>query len=480
MAETDTIITHADFSAEGTTLSRSVFSAAALVGDVAVIVGASWLTGIAYHWLAYGDAGPLALFLNAGLATAVLFVAFGVLSGAYHHTRYLSFRSHATGVVRLWTLAFLSVVLLLFVLKTSEDYSRGAFLLLYAVCPVALLAGRFAMVTLVSAANDHGLIASQRLYVVGGKSDIAAFLKRYRPGEFGVKVVGTAVIEPRQAGEDVRDAASLRHAVESARRLNSDSVFIALPWSDLATIDQTVQAFSKIPAEIHLSPERILERFEDVSLVQRGPLSSLQLARPPLAPYEVILKRSFDIAVAALALIMLSPLMLIVAALVRLDSKGPALFVQRRFGFNQKEFRIYKFRTMTTQDDGDVVKQATRNDPRVTRIGRLLRRWNLDELPQLINVLQGHMSIVGPRPHALAHDREYEAKIGSYARRHNMKPGITGWAQVNGYRGQTDTDKKMEKRVEFDLYYIDNWSLFLDIKIMAMTVFHPHSYRNAF
>ncbi|CAH1662216.1 undecaprenyl-phosphate glucose phosphotransferase [Chelatococcus asaccharovorans] len=476
MAETDTIPTHADFSAEGTTLSRSVFSAAALVGDVAVIVGASWLTGIAYHWLAYGDAGPLALFLNAGLATAVLFVAFGVLSGAYHHTRYLSFRSHATSVVRLWTLAFLSVVLLLFVLKTSEDYSRGAFLLLYAVCPIALLVGRYAMVALVSAANDRGLIASQRLYVVGGKSDIAAFLKRYRPGKFGVKVVGTAIIEPRQAGED---AAGLRHAVESARRLNSDSVFIALPWSDLATIDQTVKAFSKIPAEIHLSPERILERFEDVSLVQRGPLSSLQLARPPLAPYEVIFKRSFDIVVASLALIMLSPLMLIVAALVRLDSKGPALFVQRRFGFNQKEFRIYKFRTMMTQDDGDVIRQATRNDPRVTRIGRRLRRWNLDELPQLINVLQGHMSIVGPRPHALAHDREYEAKIGSYARRHNMKPGITGWAQVNGYRGQTDTDSKMEKRVEFDLYYIDNWSLFLDIKIMAMTVFHPHSYRNA-
>ncbi|CAH1650945.1 Undecaprenyl-phosphate glucose phosphotransferase [Hyphomicrobiales bacterium] len=481
MSKSDIISTQAVFSSEGTTFSRNVFSAAAFAGDIAVIVGASWLTGVVYHWIAYGDAGPLALFLNAGLATAVLFVAFGMLSGAYNHTRYLSFRSHFTSVMRLWTLAFLSVVLLLFVLKTSENYSRGAFLLLYAVCPLALLGGRYLMVALVSAANNRGLIAGQRLYVVGGQSDIAAFLKRYRPAEFGVKVVGTAIIGPRPGGDTVQDTpANLRYAVESARRLNSDSVFIALPWSDLATIDETVKAFSKIPAEIHLSPERILERFEDVSLVQRGPLSSLQLARPPLAPYEVILKRSFDIVVASLALIMLLPLMLLVAVLVRLDSKGPALFVQRRFGFNQKEFRIYKFRTMTTQDDGDVVRQATRNDPRVTRIGRLLRRWNLDELPQLINVLQGHMSIVGPRPHALAHDREYEAKIGSYARRHNMKPGITGWAQVNGHRGQTDTDSKMEKRVEFDLYYIDNWSLWLDIKIMAMTVLHPHSYRNAF
>jgi lipopolysaccharide/colanic/teichoic acid biosynthesis glycosyltransferase len=155
-------------------------------------------------------------------------------------------------------------------------------------------------------------------------------------------------------------------------------------------------------------------------------------------------------------------------------------FVQRRYGFNQKPFRIIKFRTMSSLDDGPVVPQAVRNDPRLTRIGRWLRRWNIDEIPQLINVLAGDMSLVGPRPHALSHDREYERRISLYARRHNVKPGITGWAQINGFRGVTDTEDKMRKRVEYDLFYIDNWSLWLDLKIIARTVLSRTAYRNAY
>ncbi len=156
------------------------------------------------------------------------------------------------------------------------------------------------------------------------------------------------------------------------------------------------------------------------------------------------------------------------------------LFRQRRNGFNQREFRVFKFRTMTTLDDGAVVRQAQVNDIRVTRIGRLLRRTNLDELPQLLNVIMGDMSLVGPRPHAVAHNSEYEERIRLYARRHNVKPGITGWAQVNGLRGETSTLDKMERRVEHDLYYIDHWSVRFDLKIMLMTLFSPRSYRNAY
>jgi lipopolysaccharide/colanic/teichoic acid biosynthesis glycosyltransferase len=146
------------------------------------------------------------------------------------------------------------------------------------------------------------------------------------------------------------------------------------------------------------------------------------------------------------------------------------LFRQRRYGFNQHEFRIIKFRTMMTLDDGDVVPQVTYDDPRVTRLGRILRKWNVDELPQLVNVLKGDMSLVGPRPHALSHNREYEQKIALYARRHNVLPGITGWAQVNGFRGETDTDDKMRGRVDHDLYYIDNWSPWLDLRILLKTL----------
>jgi exopolysaccharide biosynthesis polyprenyl glycosylphosphotransferase len=182
-------------------------------------------------------------------------------------------------------------------------------------------------------------------------------------------------------------------------------------------------------------------------------------------------KRLLDVAIATGVLVTLSPLLAIVALLVLFDTGWPLFFRQRRYGFNQQEFRIIKFRTMTTLDDGPVVPQARPNDPRITRLGRFLRKWNIDELPQLINVLKGDMSLVGPRPHALSHNREYEQKIALYARRHNVLPGITGWAQVNGFRGETDTEEKMRRRVDHDLYYIDNWSLWLDLRILLLTLF---------
>ncbi|MBV9219830.1 MAG: sugar transferase, partial [Methylobacteriaceae bacterium] len=155
-------------------------------------------------------------------------------------------------------------------------------------------------------------------------------------------------------------------------------------------------------------------------------------------------------------------------------------FLQRRYGFNQQSFRIVKFRSMITSEDGADVRQAVRNDSRITRVGAFMRRWNIDELPQLINVLKGDMSLVGPRPHALAHNQHYERKIALYARRHNVRPGITGWAQVNGFRGETATEDRMRSRIEHDLYYIDNWSLWLDLRILALTLLSPKAFRNAY
>jgi exopolysaccharide biosynthesis polyprenyl glycosylphosphotransferase len=200
----------------------------------------------------------------------------------------------------------------------------------------------------------------------------------------------------------------------------------------------------------------------------------------PLSRLEIAQKRLFDLVFAAAGLLALTPLLVLVAILIRIDSPGPVFFVQRRYGFNQQPFRIIKFRTMRTLDDGAVVAQAQRDDPRLTRIGRWLRRWNIDEIPQLFNVLTGDMSLVGPRPHALTHDREYERRISLYARRHNVKPGITGWAQIHGLRGATDTEDKMRQRVEYDLFYIDNWSLWLDLTIIARTALSRAAYRNAY
>ncbi len=174
------------------------------------------------------------------------------------------------------------------------------------------------------------------------------------------------------------------------------------------------------------------------------------------------------------------PLLAAVAILIKLDSKGPVFFCQRRRGYNLEEFGIWKFRTMTTLDDGDTIAQARQGDARITRIGTYLRKSSIDELPQLINVLWGEMSLVGPRPHAVAHDRFFEKRIAMYPRRLNVKPGITGWAQVNGYRGVTDTDACMARRVEHDLYYIDNWSLLFDIYIILLTIFSRKALRNAY
>ena len=204
------------------------------------------------------------------------------------------------------------------------------------------------------------------------------------------------------------------------------------------------------------------------------------MTRLPLSRVEVVQKRFFDLVCAALALIVLTPLIIAVAILIKLDSPGPVFFVQRRYGFNQQPFPIIKFRTMRALDDGAVIRQARRDDPRLTKVGRWLRRWNIDEIPQLFNVLTGDMSLVGPRPHALSHDHDYERRISLYARRHNVKPGITGWAQINGYRGEIDTDEKIRKRVEYDLFYIDNWSPWLDLKIIARTLLSPTAYRNAY
>ena len=191
------------------------------------------------------------------------------------------------------------------------------------------------------------------------------------------------------------------------------------------------------------------------------------------------LKRGLDLIVAGLMLFLLGPLLLGVAAAITLESKGPIFFLQTRHGFGNRHFKVFKFRSMRVLEDGAAFRQATRNDPRITAVGRFIRRTNIDELPQLFNVLLGDMSLVGPRPHPIALNDDFAARIRMFHRRHNIRPGITGWAQVNGHRGETDTLEKMKLRVEHDLWYVDNWSLALDMKILVNTLISPAAYRNA-
>ncbi len=215
-------------------------------------------------------------------------------------------------------------------------------------------------------------------------------------------------------------------------------------------------------------------------ITQFGNMVTMRIFQCPLNPFNRALKRAFDVVAAIACLAVVSPLFLIVPIAIKLDSRGPVLFRQTRHGYNNEPIRVLKFRTMTVMEDGDSFRPVVRHDPRVTRLGRFLRHSNIDELPQLFNVLAGNMSLVGPRPHATSQNETFAELISSFSRRHNVKPGITGWAQVNGYRGDTDTLEKMQRRVEHDLYYIDNWSLALDLKIMIMTLISRKVYWNAY
>jgi undecaprenyl-phosphate galactose phosphotransferase/putative colanic acid biosynthesis UDP-glucose lipid carrier transferase len=207
---------------------------------------------------------------------------------------------------------------------------------------------------------------------------------------------------------------------------------------------------------------------------------SLEIQRAPLNIAEQAVKRALDLLIGSVALIFFMPIMALTALAIKLDGPGPVFFLQNRKGFNGRHFVMIKFRTMTVQENGSIVTQATRNDPRITKIGRLLRASSIDELPQLINVIRGEMSLVGPRPHALAHDNYFENLLQDYAFRHHVKPGMTGWAQVNGLRGATPSVSQIARRVEMDLWYINNWSLWFDVQILIKTFFEVLRKRNAF
>ena len=463
---------------------RNAFGPLVLLADVIAIVSIAGLTGAVYHKIVYGAADDNVYFFEVGIVAATTFVLPNIFRGEYSLANYFSFRPHVRRSLRLWHVTFLCLLAIGFLTKMTDTYSRGATILFYIAGFPALMLTRFALVHAMIAGSKNGLVTAQRVFLVGGSSEIIHFLGMHQPWNLGLHIVGTAplTVVPAAAPAIYRTQmlhADLGSAIEIARPLAPDAVFIIVPWSDSETIDQCVKGLLTIPAEIHLGPERILERFENARISKLGQITSLQLTRQPLSPFEIFQKRAFDLVVASGALATLVPLFLCVALLIRLDSRGPVFFKQRRYGFNQRPFRIIKFRTMTTTEDGDVVVQATRNDGRVTRVGHWLRRWSIDELPQLLNVIKGDMSLVGPRPHALSHNREYEQKISLYARRHNVKPGITGWAQVNGLRGETDTDEKMRRRVEHDLHYIDNWSLWFDIRILLLTIASGRSHRNA-
>jgi Undecaprenyl-phosphate glucose phosphotransferase len=462
-----------------TSVSRTTILGTFLLADFAAIVAMSWLTGISYHLVVYQYPGDTISYLEVGLLSAIIFVIPNLFRGEYSLPNFFTFKPHMRRSIQLWNVTFICLMALGFLEQTTAVYSRGWMLLFYGLTICALLALRYAYVQMTVFGSRTGLVSAQRLYLVGDGRNIEDFVTRYHPRTFGIDIVGCHFLTPVGA-ETPPQARDLEQVVAGARVLQPEAILLVMPWHDTDLIDRCADTLRKLPAELHLGPEHILDRFEHVQLLKVGSISSLQLRRMPLSRLELIEKRALDLVFASAALLLLTPILILVAVLIKLDSPGPVFFLQRRFGFNQKPFQIIKFRSMRACEDGAVVRQAKKDDPRVTRIGRWLRRWSVDEVPQLFNVIKGDMSLVGPRPHALSHDREFERRISTYARRHNVKPGITGWAQIHGLRGETDTDEKMRQRVEHDLHYIDNWSALLDLQILVRTVISPASYRNAY
>ena len=451
------------------------YACSAALVDAAAIAIAAMATRMALGFVAFLHVPGVRGETSFGAAVALLVALTTAQSGGYAFSRYLSRDGQFARTFPSWNVAFLSAIALGFATKTMTDFPRGAIGVFYALGLAAIVIGRISLVHGFAAMRRSGLGPRRRVVAVGFDHALAALMGQTDGDREGVEVVSMFALRDNEA----YIADDLALAAAAVRLLRPDDVCLAIPWWRTDVIETSLYAFLKLPTEVHLCTEKLLDRFSDAKVVRLGAMSGLTITRAPLTQLEQLEKRLFDIVVAAAALIVLSPLLALVAALIRLDSPGPALFRQTRYGLNQEPFRIYKFRTMTTMDNGAKVVQAKRFDARITGIGAYLRRLSIDELPQLLNVLRGEMSIVGPRPHAVSHDQLYVERLARYARRHNVKPGITGWAQVCGHRGEIANDARMQARLEHDLYYIDNWSLWLDVKIILFTIFSPRSHQNA-
>jgi putative colanic acid biosynthesis UDP-glucose lipid carrier transferase len=273
---------------------------------------------------------------------------------------------------------------------------------------------------------------------------------------------------------------TIQSAISSARQGEIDVLYIALPMKADKRIADLLLQMGDTTVDVHLIPDFLLSNLIHARIEHVGNVDTLSVFESPFIGAREFIKRTEDLVVASIILILITPILVMIAIAIKLTSKGPVIFKQDRYGLDGRKIKVWKFRSMSVTENSNVVTQATKNDARITPLGSFLRRTSLDELPQFINVLKGDMSIVGPRPHAVAHNEEYRKKVEFYMLRHKTKPGITGWAQINGWRGETDTLNKMTKRIEFDLHYIKHWSLWLDIKIIFLTIFKGFRNENAY
>jgi len=463
-------------------VDRSVLCLLAGGADAACAILIILATTIAYHALVLGTPMPeFPIFFYCAYAALAGFGhgAFAVLA----YNRFLDRRqpSHAGArdAAYGWTAALALTMLTAFLTGQVGDLSRVSLTSAYFIGIPLLIVVRAAVQTEIRSRIHNGALHFESLSVIGNRLDILNFLINGDLWRNGHRLANTLYLE------DIRDDAGSidrRPIIEFAAsnlRQGTDHIVFVGSLVDFDEIENVVSQLKRFAVNVLYAPATGNRSLKFLDVVSIGPNNVLRFLRTPMSDAAMIAKRLLDIVCAGLGLVALGPVMALVALAIKLDSPGPVIFRQDRRGFNGETFMMWKFRSMRVMETGSTVRQARAGDPRITRTGSFLRRTSLDELPQLVNVLAGQMSIVGPRPHAVSHDDELARQVARYADRQRIKPGITGWAQVNGYRGETAHHEQAEGRITRDIYYIENWSLFLDIWIVVLTIFSPTTRRNA-
>jgi putative colanic acid biosysnthesis UDP-glucose lipid carrier transferase len=450
-----------------------------IVADLATIIFTSVFSGLSYHLQEWGTPGDISKYLGSAILVSALFISLMKIRGMYRPTELLVLRNQIRAVCLAWISVFLLLAGTVFALKIGDEISRGASMLFAIFGLIALIVHRSVLRDLLTKGLAGRRFSGRNIVLITDHSQMGdASLTQTLTG-LGFCVKGNFIFPPPGADPRHRERVVAR-VIERIRGSDVEEIMVGADpnrWSELRTL---VAELRVLPFPVSFIPVGTASEIFRRPSRELGNAICVELQRGPLTSFEHAAKRCIDVLFAGLTLTALLPLPAIVAIAIKLDSPGPILFRQQRCGFNGRCFQILKFRTMSVLEDGPSMIQAQFADKRVTRLGRWLRRTSIDELPQLLNVLDGNMSLVGPRPHALAHDNQFDKIVRKYAFRRRVKPGLTGWAQVNGCRGPTPNAASIERRVEYDLWYIDNWSLWLDFKILLQTPIEILRGRNAY
>ena len=467
-------------------VTPGILSGLARLADFAGLAILSFVIATAY--VDPRDAGDFGYILASLLLPAATVLLIGTFNG-YGLGDYRRTAIEIGRGVSIWAAVFGCFTLILFFMKMGEEFSR--------VWLASWFLGGLVLLTALRATFDRLIVrwraagvVERRAVLVGGGAEAVELIHALRAEPTNdIRICG--VFDDRESSrvpalaEGLPKLGRIDELLEFGRQAEIDMLIVALPMAAEERLVKLLKILWVLPVDIRLSAGSSRLRFRPRSYSYVGSVPFLDLYDKPIADWNRVAKACFDRVVGSILLMLFTPVMLAVALAIKLDSRGPVLFRQKRYGFNNELIEVFKFRSMyTNMTDQNAAKLATRDDPRITRVGRFIRKTSLDELPQLINVaIMGNLSLVGPRPHALqakAADRLYEQVVDGYFARHRVKPGITGWAQVSGWRGETDTPEKLERRVEHDLYYIENWSVIFDLYILALTPFRLFNTENAF